>query len=133
MSSENEIASSSQAIASIDKELSKRFIALDPKGYFLISLDLSSKELVVEHYCNTIDDAGRAVDPKTGQPIGCNDAISQKASQVFKGRSAKEIGILLTEIGSSSLISKLDHALYLGRELQKAEECLKNGTHYIQD
>lgn len=30
-------------------------------------------------------------------------------------------------------ISCLDHALYLGRELQKAELCLESGSDYIQD
>ncbi|MCF8135408.1 MAG: DUF4346 domain-containing protein, partial [Synechococcus lacustris] len=30
-------------------------------------------------------------------------------------------------------ISKLDHALYLGRELQRAEACLENGNDYVQD
>jgi dihydropteroate synthase len=27
----------------------------------------------------------------------------------------------------------LDHALYLGRELQKAETCLRLGLSYVQD
>jgi dihydropteroate synthase len=27
----------------------------------------------------------------------------------------------------------LDHALYLGRELQKAETCLRLGLFYVQD
>ena len=32
-----------------------------------------------------------------------------------------------------SPLSRLDHALYLGRELQKAEWCLEQGLTYIQD
>jgi len=31
------------------------------------------------------------------------------------------------------LITRIDHALYLGRELQKAEECLYKKLQYIQD
>jgi dihydropteroate synthase len=30
-------------------------------------------------------------------------------------------------------LSRLDHALYLGRELQKAELCLEQGIDYVQD
>jgi dihydropteroate synthase len=30
-------------------------------------------------------------------------------------------------------LSRLDHALYLGRELQKAERCLNEGSDYVQD
>jgi dihydropteroate synthase len=30
-------------------------------------------------------------------------------------------------------MSRLDHALYLGRELQRAERCLEDGSDYIQD
>ena len=30
-------------------------------------------------------------------------------------------------------ISRLDHAIYIGRELQRAEQCLRNGQQYIQD
>jgi dihydropteroate synthase len=40
--------------------------------------------------------------------------------------------MLLTE-GDRVPLSRLDHALYLGRELQKAELCLERGEPYIQD
>ena len=30
-------------------------------------------------------------------------------------------------------LRRLDHALYLGRELQKAERCLIEGSDYVQD
>ena len=45
----------SDAISAIDDQLSQRFIALDPSGYFLIRVDASAAELVVEHYLNDID------------------------------------------------------------------------------
>ena len=61
----------SEEIAAIDAEYSKRFIALDPKGYFIIKLDQNSNEILVEHYNNDIDDLGRAIDPDTGKPIKC--------------------------------------------------------------
>ena len=51
---------------------------------------------------------------------------------MFEGISAKQLGILITE-ERNDLITKFDHALYLGRELQKAEECLYKKLPYIQD
>ncbi len=123
----------SQRIIAIDEELSKRFIALDPKGYFLISVDISRGELVVEHFSNDIDAEGIAIDPESGEPIACSGGEKRKPFKVFRGVSAKEIGVKLTEGHGPLLISRLDHALYLGRELQRAEGCLLRGEPYIQD
>ncbi len=53
-------------------------------------------------------------------------------NQIFIGNTAKEVGIEITE-KRNDLISKLDHALYIGRELQKAEICIKSNCKYIQD
>jgi len=39
----------------------------------------------------------------------------------------------LLRVNSIKLISKLDHSLYLGRELAKAEICLYLGKSYSQD
>ena len=52
---------------------------------------------------------------------------------MFRGRTAKELGIALTEGDGPFPLSRLDHALYLGRELQKAELCLEQGIPYVQD
>jgi len=120
-------------IHTLDQALSQRYISLDPSGYFLIKLKRSSKEIVVEHYSNNIDNLGRAVDTETGQPIGCKEAREKVPTTIYKGRSAKEIGIKLIEESTPPPISRLDHALYLGRELQKAEICLLKNTPYIQD
>jgi len=121
------------SIKGIDDNYSKRFIALDPKGYFIIKVNQDSNELIVEHFNNKIDEKGRALDPETGKIIKCSGQEARAPIKVFKGRTAKEIGIKITEEESSSIISKFDHALYLGRELQKAESCMANGTTYIQD
>tara|TARA_B100000900_G_scaffold354606_1_gene323409 strand:- start:299 stop:685 length:387 start_codon:yes stop_codon:yes gene_type:complete len=115
-----------------DKKLSKRDIVLDPYGYFIIKIDQINKKIVVEHYLNNIDNKGIALDPLTNKPIQCDKQNKRKYNKIFKGNTAKEIGILITE-KNNNLISKLDHALYLGRELQKAEECLLNDNVYIQD
>lgn len=117
----------------LDDALSQRFIALDPAGYFLIKVDAQRQELVAEHYGNTINDRGLATDPETGEVIRCQGAGPRKPQSVFRGRTAKELGILLSEGEEPFPITRLDHALYLGRELQKAEQCLKAGQVYIQD
>ena len=131
---QNTIESISAEIDSLDEHLSKRFIALDPSGYFLIKLDHEAAELVLEHYSNTIDEKGLAHDPETGNILSCRAATDKrKPSAVFRGRSAKELGIKVTEQGQNYLLSRLDHALYLGRELQKAEICIRNGHNFIQD
>ena len=117
----------------IDEKLSQRIIDLDPRGYFLIKLDRSSKELVVEHYTNDIDDLGRATDPDTGEPLSCQGKGKREPLNIYRGRTAKEVGIKLTEGDGPSPISRLDHALYLGRELQKAEGSLLHTKHYVQD
>jgi len=116
----------------IDKKLSQRDIVLDSYGYFIVKIDQINKKIVVEHYLNNIDDKGIALDPITNKPIQCDKENKRKFNKIFEGNTAKEIGILITE-KNKNLISKYDHALYLGRELQKAEECLLKNSDYIQD
>ena len=116
----------------IDKKLSQRDIVLDSSGYFIIKIDQVNKKIVVEHYLNNIDDKGIALDPITNKPIQCDKQNKRQYNKIFEGNTAKEIGILITE-KNTNLISKFDHALYLGRELQKAEECLLKDHDYIQD
>lgn len=49
---------------------------------------------------------------------------------VIAGKNAKEIMDTVLRLG---LVSRLDHAAYLGRELMKAEIGLRLGKNYIQD
>ena len=121
------------SIKLLDDKLSRRQIELDPKGYFLIKLDSLTHELILEHYLNNIDSKGRAIDPESGKPIGCKAKRSNQPSNVFRGKSAKEVGIQISEGHDPFPISRLDHAIYIGRELQRAEQCLKTGEKYIQD
>ena len=116
----------------IDKKLSQRNIVLDPFGYFIIKIDQINKKIIIEHYLNNIDSKGIALDPLTNKPIQCGKDNTRQYNKLFEGNTAKEVGILITE-KNKNLISKLDHALYLGRELQKAEECLMKNDAYIQD
>ena len=117
----------------LDESLSQRFIDLDPAGYFLIKLDRGAGELIAEHYANSIDERGLATDPETGEVLACRGGDPRSPQGVYRGRTAKELGIALTETGGALPVSRLDHALYLGRELQKAERCLMEGLPYVQD
>ena len=117
----------------LDDAHSNRTIELDPSGYFLIRVDAAAGELVVQHFGNGINEQGLATDPDTGEVLSCRDAGPRTATAEYRGRSAKELGMALTESADPLPLSRLDHALYLGRELQKAELCLEQGLDYVQD
>ncbi|VVB65348.1 Uncharacterised protein [Candidatus Gugararchaeum adminiculabundum] len=85
----------------------------DPRGFFLIYL--ADRKIFVEHYRTRFEGPASV----TGTP-----------DFIFQGISAKNLGYTIIDAG---LASRLDHAAYLGRELQKAEYCLKNGKKYVQD
>ncbi|WP_025781847.1 DUF4346 domain-containing protein [Candidatus Synechococcus spongiarum] len=116
-----------------DDRLSRRAIALDPSGYFLIFLDRDAGDIVAEHYSNIINDQGLAADPETGEVLACRDGDPRQPVATYRGCSAKEVGIRLVEEADPCPVSRLDHALYLGRELQRAEACLESGRDYVQD
>ncbi len=120
-------------LSELDAKLSQRFIALDPAGYFLIKVDHAAAELVVEHYSNGIDERGLATDPETGEVLSCRGTGPRRPLAIWRARTAKQLGIQLTEAEGAAPLSRLDHALYLGRELQRAEHCLLTGFEYIQD
>ena len=101
----------------IDNDLSNRYIDLDPNGYFIIKVDLEENKIILEHFLNNINDDGYALDPETNEPIKCDSQNKRIRNEVFEGISAKQLGILITE-ERNDLITRFDHALYLGRELQ---------------
>lgn len=56
--------------------------------------------------------------------------VDGKPDSIIKGKNAEEI---CNEIVRRGLVSKLSHAIYLGRELQKAETALRTGRGYVQE
>ena len=82
-------------------------LTLDKAGYFVVYPDSRSQRLVVEHYSNQ-------------GVLNC----------VLEGASA---GALYCEAIERQLLTRLDHAAYLGRELARAERSLLDGTAFIQD
>lgn len=124
---------SAAELAALDDQLSKRFIELDPDGYFLIFLEREAGLICAAHYTNTISEKGLALDPETGKPLPVRGKVERVPTQIFKGRTAKELGMKITEQAQPCPLSCLDHALYLGREFVRAEVALVQGTDYVQD
>jgi tetrahydromethanopterin S-methyltransferase subunit A len=82
-------------------------IQKDPAGYVLIFADHVAQRLVVEHYTTE--------DERTLVLVGQDpDALAQ--------------GLL-----AHGLLSTLDHAVYVGRELERAAAALASGRIYVQD
>ena len=88
-------------------------IELDPKGFFIILVQ--NEQIVIEHF------KGRW---ENGQ------LLTGSADYIIEGTSAEKLCHTILDAG---LISDLKHGAYLGRELQKAENALKNKKKYIQD
>jgi len=78
----------------------------DPLGSYRILIDRSKERIVAVRF------------------VGANQR------EVIEGRDAASIYGTLIDMG---LVTRLDHAAYLGRELAKAEIALKLGRSYIQD
>ncbi|MEO0648824.1 MAG: DUF4346 domain-containing protein [Cyanobacteria bacterium J06650_10] len=124
----------SKTLAALDNKLSKRFIELDPAGYFLIYVDIEAGLICAKHFSNTINDKGLACDPATGKPLSVRGQNVRRETQVFTGRTAKELCMKIFEDKENPCpITYLDHAAYLGREFVRAEIALVNGAEYIQD
>jgi tetrahydromethanopterin S-methyltransferase subunit A len=82
-------------------------LVLDPAGYFVIFLDRPVSRIIVEHYGN--------------------DGV---LTRVVEGRGANDIYATAIRLG---LVTRLDHAAYLGTELARAESAMKQGEPYEQD
>jgi len=90
--------------ASYDDEKEWRY---DPKGYFLIKINKKDKTIEAAH-CRR------------------NNIIEVK----IVGKNSREIYNTIIREG---LVSSLQHAAYLGKELTLAEYLLKHKLEYIQD
>jgi tetrahydromethanopterin S-methyltransferase subunit A len=99
------ISETSQVVVELAME-PKRLIQ-DPKGYFVIYLDRPRRSLVLEHYTN--------------------EGVLHR---IFEGSTTTALYSTVIEEG---LISRLDHAAYLGRELARAYNALTTGLEYVQD
>ena len=82
-------------------------LVLDPAGYFVVYPDRNKQCLMLEHYTNQ----------------GVLDRIL----------TATSASALYASVIEMQLLSRLDHAAYLGRELARAEHALQSGEDYVQD
>jgi tetrahydromethanopterin S-methyltransferase subunit A len=79
----------------------------DPAGFFTVHPDSGKGEILAEHHDNDGRIRGR-----------------------IRGTSAENLCHHIIKLG---LVSRHDHAAYLGRELAKAEAAMNNGMDYEQD
>ena len=82
---------------------------LDAIGSFTIVVDRINECMVALHY---------------------SFAKMEKPDKIIKGKTADAVYSKIIELG---LVSREDHAAYLGSELAKAEIALRTGKEYIQD
>lgn len=82
---------------------------LDPQGVFKILIDRNTETIIALHFAT---------------------AEADKPSSIVKGTTAEAV---YAKIIADGLVSRLDHAAYLGSELAKAEIALKTGKDYVQD
>jgi len=100
-------------------------ISIDPSKYDLASRVASSKPFSVN-----IDSNGHftvSIDRESGEVVVFH--MSDKGFLLHEYRSAKAERIQ-HELARDCAISDINHALYLGRQLAKAEMCLKTGEAY---
>lgn len=82
---------------------------LDSDGMFKIAVDRIDNVLVAVHFTSL----------EMNKPVN-----------IIKGKTADSVRAKIMEM---RLVSRLDHAAYLGSELAKAEIALRTGKEYIQD
>jgi len=79
----------------------------DPKGYFTIKPFSSRKKIFIRYYDS-----------------------DNNLKLTFSGINTSQI---IQEIVERGLVSRLEHAAYLGKEIEKAILALKNNLKYVQD
>nr|BED43075.1 hypothetical protein [Pyropia sp. Myanmar_A]BED43272.1 hypothetical protein [Pyropia sp. Myanmar_B]BED43469.1 hypothetical protein [Pyropia sp. Myanmar_C] len=86
---------------------------LDKISYFTITISRNNKHILLEQFC--YNNSGHLY------------------SILYKGRTAKYLCFIIFQIKQLKMIVSITHALYLGRELMKAELALLLDQQYIQD
>ena len=112
-------------MTTVEKITAKKdtILILDPEGFFVINLDRENGDIIVEHYTNVSKDEGK------GSGKGSERVSTGKLNKVIVGADAHSI---VQTIAREGLVSRLDHSAYLGMELYKAEQALKDGSKYEQ-
>ncbi len=93
-----------RAMAVVGKRSRSKVFRLDPMGYFRVTLD--GKEILLEHRFGDV------------------------TLKEYRGKTAIS---LQYKIARDVALSDINHAIYLGRQLAKAEMALKDGREFVQD
>jgi adenosylcobinamide kinase / adenosylcobinamide-phosphate guanylyltransferase len=118
--------------AMLDGFLSKRGMVMDTKGYFLVKVDREKLVIRVSFHSCIVNDRGEFFDLE-GNRLMCHGG-SPEPLKVWECRTAKELTVqVLEQWEPAKDLLNVGHAGYLGREVQKAEVALYNGTCYQQD
>mmetsp|Transcript_16606 Transcript_16606/g.39721 ORF Transcript_16606/g.39721 Transcript_16606/m.39721 type:complete len:338 (-) Transcript_16606:358-1371(-) len=119
--------------AMLDKFLSTRNLTMDDKGYFMMKLDHDAGVICVTYHSCIKNDRGEICDVK-GNKISCGGNNRPAPMETFEGRTAKELTVKIFERWEHAReLVTLGHAAYIGREAQRAEQCLFAGKFYQQD
>lgn len=95
------------------KKTFRKDVILDPKGFFVIEVK-KGKEIRVEYYSNVYKN---------------KRIVSGILGKVFVGVKADALS---DTIANHIIDLRPEHYLYLGRELQKAQDALEKGILYVQ-
>ncbi len=101
-----EMEAKARVVAATGKSKS---VEMDVKGIFKITVNRKDSTIVALHF-STLQ--------------------MEKPLNIIKGKNAENVYAKIVELG---LVTKLDHAAYLGSELTKAEIALVTGKEYVQD
>jgi len=117
----------------LDHYLSKRSVAMDKKGYFLVKVDREKLVIRVSFHSCIVNDKGEFFD-LDGNRLSCCNGKSPDPLKVWECRTAKEATMkILEDWEPAKDLLSVGHAGYLGREVQKAEDALYNGWKFQQD
>ncbi|MFQ6135426.1 MAG: dihydropteroate synthase-like protein, partial [Nitrososphaerales archaeon] len=97
-----------EGVRVLDAEPADEYAA-DPKGYFKILLDRAERGIILIHYSR---------------------ANLEQPDLIIRGKNAADVYKTAVKRG---LLSTIEHAAYLGSEVEKAEVALKLGRSYTQD
>jgi len=89
-------------------------VKLDRNGFFVIEIDNKEKCIRVEYYENVYKK---------------EKIVSGNLKKIFTGKKADA---LCDTISKNTPVLNPEHYMYLGREIQRAENSLRNNKKYVQ-
>ncbi len=96
------------------KKTKEKDVRLDPNGFFVIEIDKKDKKIRVEYYSNVYRE---------------NKIVSGKLEKIFVGKKADALSDTIVKHVKNLYPG---HYMYLGRELKRAEDALKENKKYEQ-